>query len=361
MIAHGNADAPRGYFRFLDEVKERIRKARLRAAMSANGELIGLYWQIGKSIVERQRKAGWGKSIVERLSRDLRLEFPGCTGFSAQNIWKMRAFFIAWTDEVSNLSQPVRELDGRNLPSVVSEIPWGHNTELIFKLKEPSERLWYARKAIEHGWSRAVLVHQIESGLYERHGKAVTNFSRALPPARSDMAGQALKDPYVFDFLAMTDEKLERDLERGLVENVRRFLLELGVGFAFVGSQYHIEVEGEDFYIDLLFYHLALRCFVIIDLKTGAFKPEDAGKMGFYLSAVDDRLRRAGDNESIGIVLCKSRKRLIAEYALRNIIAPIGVSEYRLTREVPAELQKSLPTVEEMERRLKDGKRWMTK
>jgi len=321
--------------------------------MSANRELIELYWQIGEGIVERQRTVGWGKSVVERLSCDLRSEFPDSTGFSVQNIWKMRAFYLGWTEEVANLSQAVRELDGRTLPPTVGRLPWGHNTELILRLKDPSERIWYARKALEHGWSRAVLVHQIELGLYERQGKAVTNFGRALPPTGSDLAEQALKDPYVFDFLAMADDRFERDLERGLVENVRKFLLELGVGFAFVGSQYHLEVEGEDFYIDLLFYHLALRCFVVIDLKTGQFRPEDAGKMGFYLAAVDDRLRRPGDNPSIGIVLCKRRKRLIAEYALRNILAPVGVSEYRLTRDVPADLQESLPDVDEMERRLK--------
>jgi len=352
-LRHG--DAPPGYRQFLEDVKERIRTARYKAAMSANKELIGLYWQIGKGIVERQTTDGWGRSVVERLSRDLQSEFPGNVGLSPQNIWHMRSFYLAWAGNARFLPQAAGELDGRGIPQVLLEIPWYHNVVLVEKVKDPEERVWYARHAHEHGWSRAVLVHQIASGLYERQGKAVTNFERALPPARSDPAGQALKDPYVFDFLAMTDEKLERDLERGLVENVRKFLMELGVGFAFVGSQYHLEVEGEDFYIDLLFYHLALRCFVIIDLKTGPFRPEDAGKMGFYLAAVDDRLRRAGDNESIGIVLCKGKKHLIAEYALRNMTAPIGVSEYRLTRDVPVDLQRGLPSVEEMERRLRDG------
>ncbi len=350
---HG--EAPHGYRQFLDDVKERIRTARYKAAMSANKELIGLYWQIGKGIVERQTTDGWGRSVVERLSRDLRSEFPGNIGLSPQNIWHMRSFYLAWAGNARFLPQAAGELDGQGIPQVLLEIPWYHNVVLVEKVKDPAERAWYARNAHEHGWSRAVLVHQIESGLHERQGRAVTNFKRALPPARSDLAGQVLKDPYVFDFLALTDEKLERDLERGLVENVRKFLMELGVGFAFVGSQYHLEVEGEDFYLDLLFYHLALRCFVIIDLKTGPFRPEDAGKMGFYLAAVDDRLRRVGDNESIGIVLCKGKKRLIAEYALRNMTAPIGVSEYRLTRDVPVDLQRSLPSVEEMERRLRDG------
>jgi len=326
----------------------------VKAVMSANRELIELYWQIGKGIVERQQAEHWGRSVVERLSRDLRSEFPGSTGFSPQNIWYMRSFYLAWAGDGQILQQPAGVLDVQEMPQALLQIPWFHNVILIEKLKEPAKRIWYAQKAIEHGWSRAVLVHQIEIGLYERQGKAVTNFGRALPPTESDLAEHALKDPYVFDFLVMADDKLERDLERGLVENVRKFLLELGVGFAFVGSQYHLEVEGEDFYIDLLFYHLALRCFVVIDLKTGQFRPEDAGKMGFYLAAVDDRLRRPGDNPSIGIVLCKRRKRLIAEYALRNILAPVGVSEYRLTRDVPADLRESLPDADVMERRLKD-------
>ena len=345
--------APPGYFRFLNDLKERIRAARVKAVMSANRELVELYWHIGKGIVGRQRTEGWGRSVVERLSHDFRSEFPGNAGLSPQNIWHMRSFYAAWAGNIPFLPQPAGELDGHGIPLALLEIPWYHNVVLVEQVKGPAERLWYAQKALEQGWSRAMLEHQIECRLYERQGKAVTNFSRALPPSRSDMAGQALKDPYVFDFLAMADDKLERDLERGLTENVRKFLLELGVGFAFVGSQYHLEVEGEDFYIDLLFYHLALKCFVVIDLKTGQFRPEDAGKMGFYLAAVDDRLRRPGDNPSIGIVLCRRKKRLIAEYALRNILAPIGISEYRLTRDVPADLQESLPDVDEMERRLK--------
>jgi predicted nuclease of restriction endonuclease-like (RecB) superfamily len=243
-------------------------------------------------------------------------------------------------------------LDGQSVPRAIAAIPWGHNTELLFKLKDPATRLWYAQKTIEHGWSRAVLVHQIESGLHERQGKAVTNFARTLPPPQSDLAQQTLKDPYLLDFLTLSDEAAERELERSLVEHIRTFLLELGVGFAFVGSQYHLEVEEEDFYIDLLFYHLRLRCFVVIDLKMEAFKPEFAGKMNFYLSAVDDQLRHPDDKPSIGIILCKKRKKLIAEYALRNSISPIGVSEYKLTRAVPAEIRASLPSIKELEREL---------
>jgi predicted nuclease of restriction endonuclease-like (RecB) superfamily len=325
----------------------------VKATLSANQELIELYWHIGKVIVERQRVAGWGRSVVERLSLDLGSEFPDSKGFSVQNIWKMRAFFLAWTREMSNLSQAVRELDGREMPPELGEIPWGQNTELIFRLKNPVERLWYVRKTVEHGWSRAVLVHQIESGLYKREGRAVTNFAKTLPPLQSDLASQVMKDPYVFDIKAVNERLKERELERCLVDDIRRLLLELGVGFAFVGSQYHIEVDGEDFYIVLLFYHLRLRCFVVVDLKTGPFRPEYAGKMNFYLSAVDDMLKNEHDNPTIGMILCKTKKKLIAEYALRNMEAPIGVSGYRFTRRMPDELKESLPGVEDLERGLK--------
>jgi len=251
----------------------------------------------------------------------------------------MRAFAAAYPDEAI-------------VQQVAGQIPWFHNVVLIERIKDRAARLWYARKTVEHGWSRAVLVHQIEGGLYERQGKAVTNFAETLPSPQSDLAQQALKDPYIFDFLSLSDEAAERELERGLLEHIRKFLLELGVGFAFVGSQCRIQVEGEDFYIDLLFYHLRLRCFVVIDLKMEPFKPEFAGKMNFYLSAVDVQFRHPGDNPSIGIILCKTRKQLIAEYALRNMKAPIGVSEYRLTRAIPADLKSSLPTIKELEKEL---------
>jgi len=353
---------PPGYFQFLEELKERIRTARLRATLSANRELIGLYWRIGKGIVERQLAAGWGKSVVEQLSRDLRTEFPECTGFSPQNIWFMRSFFLAWREDLQKLLQPVRVLNrGKKAhrtiaedepPDVVLALPWGHNIHLMTRLSDPVQRLWYARKAVEHGWSRAVLDHQIELGLFERQGKALTNFGRTLPPPQSDLASRLMKDPYVFDVKALNERHTERGLEKCLVDDIRNLLLELGVGFAFVGSQYHLEVEGEDFYIDLLFYHLRLRCFIVIDLKTGPFRPEYVGKMNFYLSAVDDMLRNNHDNPTIGIILCKTKRRLIAEYALRNMEAPIGVSGYRLTREMPSELRKSLPSAEELERRL---------
>lgn len=343
---------PSGYHDFLEDLKNRIRAAQVKAALSVNRELIRLYWDIGRSIIERQRTEGWGKAVVERLASDLQKAFPGIGGFSPQNVWYMRAFYMAWTEEVRKLQQPVGELDAQNLPRAVAEIPWGHNLQLLSKLKTPDLRLWYAKMAVEHGWSRAVLVHQIESGLYERQGKALTNFKRTLPPPQSDLAQETIKDPYTFDFLTLGPKARERDLEQGLLDHLQRFLIELGVGFAFVGRQVHMEVGNEDFYIDLLFYHLRLRCYVVIELKTGAFKPEYAGKMNFYLSAVDDRLRHKDDQPSVGIILCKSKNHLIAEYALRDANKPIGVAAYKLTKALPEKLKGTLPSPEELEEEL---------
>jgi predicted nuclease of restriction endonuclease-like (RecB) superfamily len=345
---------PPGYAELLEDLKNRIRRTQVRAATAASRELIRLYWDIGREIVGRQEREGWGKAIVQRLASDLQDEFPGIAGFSPQNIWYMRAFYLAWTTDAAKLQQPVGELDGQSVPQVVGQIPWGHNLQLLAKLHEPAQRLWYAQKTVEHGWSRAVLVHQIELDLYAREGRAINNFRETLPPVQSDLAQQTLKDPYVFDFLTLADEARERELERGLLEHLRDFMLELGVGFAFVGSQYHLEVEGKDYYIDLLFYHLKLRAFVAIDLKVEEFKPEFAGKMNFYLSAVDDRLRHADDQSSIGIILCKARDKVTVEYALRDTRKPIGVSEYRLTKALPQELKSSFPTIKQLEQELKN-------
>lgn len=343
---------PRGYAELLADLKARIRQTRTRATLAVNRELVGLYWHIGKSIAERQRQKGWGNAIVERLAADLRREFPEAAGFSSRNIWRMRAFYLAYTDEVKKLPQPVAELNGLILPQAVAEIPWGHNAILLEKLSNPLDRLWYAQRTLEHGWSRVVLAHQIESGLHRRQGRAITNFEITLPPPQSDLARQALKDPYIFDFMTLANDAAERELEKGLIEHIRKFLIELGVGFAFVGSQVHLPVEGEDFYLDLLFYHLRLRCFVVIDLKMDAFKPEFAGKMNFYLAAVDNRLRHPQDNPTIGLILCKTRKKLIAEWALRNTSTPIGVSEYRIDSPLPRKFKGHLPTIVELEKEL---------
>jgi predicted nuclease of restriction endonuclease-like (RecB) superfamily len=345
---------PPGYNSFLKDLKERVRQAQLRAALTVNRELLALYWYIGKSIVERQQAEGWGNAVIDRLGADLQKAFPGLNGFSRTNVYRMRSFYLAYRDFQANVPQLVGQFDKNALPPPFADLPWGHNVLLIEKVKDRAERIWYGQKAIEHGWSRSVLDHQIDSGLHRRQGKALTNFERTLPPLQSDLAQQTLKDPYCFDFLTLAEDAHERHLERALLEHIRQFLLELGVGFAFVGSQLHLEVGGEDFYIDLLFYHLKLRAFIVIDLKTKPFEPEFAGKMNFYLSAVDELLRHADDKPSIGIILCKSGNQTIAEYALRDIAKPVGVSSYvtRLIETLPADLKSSLPTVAELEAEL---------
>jgi len=344
-----------GYAAFLSGLKERIRVAQTRAAFAVNHELIALYWHIGKEIVERQRTEGWGTAVLDRLGKDLQTAFPGVSGFSRTNIYRMRAFYLAYRRHAGNVPQPVGQTRSDHVPAPFANLPWGHNALLLERLKHITERIWYAQKAIEHGWSRAVLDHQIDSDLYRRQGKAVTNFTRTLPTPQSELAVQVLKDPYNFDFLALADDAHERELQKGLLAHIRKFLLELGAGFAFVGENVHLEVGGQDFYIDLLFYHLKLRAFLVIDLKVGPFAPEFAGKMNFYLSAVDDLLRHRDDQPSIGIVLCKAGNQTVAEYALRDIAKPVGISSYvtRLVESLPASLQSSLPTVAELEAELR--------
>ena len=357
---------PADYGSLLTGLKARIQSAQLRASLSVNRELITLYWDLGKAIVKAQKERGYGNAVVERLVGDLHRSFPAMKGFSPRNIWRMRAFYLAWTDGIKDggkappgldariLPQLVAELDGANLPQAVAEIPWGHNVWLLEKVKSPLLRLWYARKTVEHGWSRAVLTHQIESGLHQRAGKAVTNFQQTLPASQSDLAQQTIKDPYNFDFLTLDADAQERDLELGLIEHVQKFLLELGVGFALVGRQVHLEIGGQDYYIDLLFYHLRLRCYVVIDLKMEAFQPEFAGKMNFYLSAVDDRMKHADDQPSIGLLLCRERNQVTVEYALRDFRKPIGVAQWqtKLVESLPKKLKGNLPTVEQIEAEL---------
>lgn len=330
---------PKGYKAFLRDLKGRIRKAQLRASLSVNRELVLLYWNIGKDILERQRALGWGAKVIERLASDLRTAFPEMKGFSSRNLKYMRAFAKAHPDE-----QIVQQ--------AAAQIPWFHNCVLLDKVKDPTERLWYAQADIQYGWSRSVLVHQIETDLYHRQGKALTNFDRTLPAPQSDMTREVLKDPYTFDFLSIGPEARERDLERGLIEHIRDFLLELGTGFAFVGSQYPLEVGRQDFFLDLLFYHLRLRCHVVVDLKVREFQPEFVGKMNFYLSAVDDLLRHTDDQPSVGIILCKTRNEVIVEYALRDTSKPMGVATYQLTKALPDHLKRNLPAIEELEAEL---------
>ena len=370
------AISPTGYADFLAQVKARVRAAQIKAALSANRELILLYWDIGRAILRAQTERGWGAKVVPRLAADLRREFPEMKGFSLRNLKYMRAFAEAWLDRqfvqqpVAQLSagigsQPLTESSAEIVqqavaqpsvapPELVASLPWGHNVVLLEQIEDRHTRLWYTRATLEHGWSRAVLTHQIETQLHRRKGSAITNFTATLPAPQSDLAHQTLKDPYVFDFLTMDADARERDLELGLLNHIQKFLVELGVGFAFVGRQYPLKVSGEEFFLDLLFYHLGLRCFVVVDLKMEGFKPEFAGKMNFYLSAVDDHLRHNDDQPSIGLLLCKERDRLIVEYALRDVKKPIGVAEWRtrLVESLPKKLQSSLPTVKQIEAEL---------
>jgi predicted nuclease of restriction endonuclease-like (RecB) superfamily len=325
----------KGYDEFLRDLKERIRTAQIKAALAVNRELVLLYWQIGCQILARQKSEGWGAKVVEQLAKDLKSEFPDMTGLSRTNLLYMRAFAEAYPDE-SIVHQPG------------GQIPWKHNCVILDKVKDPEQRLWYIQQTIANGWSRNVLVLQIESRLFDRQGSAITNFEQALPKPQSDLAQQLLKDPYNFEFLTISQNAQELELERGLVTHIRDFLLELGMGFSFVGSQYPLEVDGTEYRIDLLFYHLQLRCFVVIDLKMGAFQPEFSGKMNFYVAVVDDLLRHATDNPTIGLILCKSKSRTTAEYALRNIQTPIGVSTHKL----PQPLQENLPSIEQLEMEL---------
>jgi len=329
---------PLDYAHLLADIKERVRSARVRAGFAVNRELVMVYWHIGRRILAAQRREGWGARVVERLATDLGRAFPDMRGFSARNLKYMRAFAEAWPDEAI-------------VQQLAAQIPWFHNCVLMDQVGEQAQREWYVRATIEHGWSRNVLVHQIESDLYGRKGKALSNFDRLLPAPQSELAGQVLKDPYNLDFLGLGEDVAERELERSLLEHLERFLLELGVGFAFVGRQYHMEVGGQDFYIDLLFYHVQLHRYVVIELKTEEFKPEFAGKMGFYLAAVDDHLRKTPDEPSVGIILCKSRNRVIVEYALRHADKPMGVATYKLA---PQEMRRALPTPGALRTALKD-------
>ncbi|MCX7088229.1 MAG: PDDEXK nuclease domain-containing protein [Methylococcales bacterium] len=330
---------PTDYAAWLAELKTRIHTAQQRASLSVNRELVLLYWQIGQDILARQNREGWGTKVIERLAQDLRNAFPDMKGFSRANLMYMRAFAEAWP-ELAIVQQ------------AVGQLPWGHNLVLLSKLKTTDQRLAYAQRAIEHGWSRNVLAIHIERRLLEREGQAVTNFAVQFPRPHSDLAQESLRDPYLFDFLGIGNEAGERAVEEAIIKHITQFLIELGAGFAYVGRQVHLEVGGDDFFMDLLFYHLKLRCYVVVELKAGAFKPEHAGQLSFYLSAVDTQMKAEQDNPTIGLLLCKSKNKVVAEYALRDSNKPIGVAEYQLIESLPAELQTSLPSIEAIEQAL---------
>ena len=341
-----NLSLPSGFHDLLKQVKTRIQEAQVRAVLATNAELIRLYWDVGHLLDARQSQEGWGASVIPRLSRDLQNELPEVKGFSERNIDRMVAFFRAYPNPSDFSPQAVAKLatpekvpqpvakSGPGSDSLLWSIPWGHHALLMEKVKNLGQRLWYMEQTLANGWSRDVLSVMIKSDAHQRQGQAITNFERLLPAPQSDLVQQTLKDPYIFDFLTLQEPFHERELETSLLHQLERFLLELGQGFAFVGRQVHLDLGSDDFYIDLLFYHLKLRSFVVIDLKKGKFKPEYAGKMNFYLSVVDDKLRHKADEPSIGLILCQDRNQIVAEYALRGVDTPIGISEYDLTRSV---------------------------
>lgn len=364
------------YGNLLSEIKTRIRHAQVKATLSANAEMIAMYWDVGRMIYERQQHEGWGTGVIPRLAKDIRNELPKVKGFSERNIGYMIRFAREYGDPVilqqavAKLQQPENK-DVLKVPQavgqlpvnehsvivqrLVAQIPWGHNILLMERVKDLSGRFWYMEQTIQNGWSRDTLGLMIKSSAHLRQGKAVSNFSLTLPDPQSDLARQSLKDPYIFDFLTLTEPFNEREMETELIKHLEKFLLELGAGFSFVGRQYQLTISDKDFYIDLLFYHLKLRCFIVIELKKGDFKPEYAGKMNFYCSAVDDLLKHQTDQLTIGLILCQTKDRILAEYALRDVHKPIGISGYELTRSLPDNLKSSLPSIEEIEAELSGG------
>lgn len=352
------------YREWLNEIKSKIKQSQIKAALKVNSELMDLYWELGKDITEKQKALGWGNSVVKKLSKDLTIEFDN-KGFSSRNLFYIQKWYLFYTaQKVPQLvallknNQKLQDLVSKNKKSIIQElvklIPWGHNREIITKCKNINEAIFYVVETIQNNWSRTILIHQIESKLYERQGKSITNFELTLPKSQSDLAIETLKNPYNFDFLTLGKQAHEKDLEDALVQHITNFLLELGAGFAYVGRQYHLKVGQNDYYLDLLFYHLKLRCYIVIELKVVPFEPEFAGKLNFYLSAMDDLVKTEHDSPTIGILLCKGKDKVIAEYALRDINKPMGISEYKLNESIPEDLKGSLPTIEELERELKD-------
>jgi predicted nuclease of restriction endonuclease-like (RecB) superfamily len=332
---------PGDYAEILREIKQRIQQERLQVVLAANSAMVLLYWDIGRRILDRQERAGWGAKVIDRLASDLREAYPEMKGLSPRNLKYMRAFAAAWPDRAI-------------VQQLAAQIPWFHNCVLLDRVADPGQREWYIRRTMDFGWSRNILALQIESRAHERQGKALTNFQGTLPPADSDLAAQVFKDPYLFDFLGTADPRREREVEQALVDHIQHFLLELGTGFAFVGRQVPLEVGDQEFYVDLLFYHLKLRCFVVVELKAVPFDPAFVGQLNLYLSAVDDLLRHPGDKPTIGLLLCREKNRVVVEYALRHLNRPIGVAEWETTlvQNLPRELKGSLPTVEEIEAEL---------
>lgn len=326
------------YLSVIENIKAKIGNAQFKAAVSVNRELVMLYYNIGLIINDNK---SWGNKFIENLARDIKIALPNSTGYSVRNLKYMAKFAEEYPDS-------------KFVQTLSAQIPWSHNCLIMDKIKDTDTRIWYINKTIENGWSHSVLTHQIESGLYERQAIAekISNFENRLPTPQSELAIQTMKDPYIFDFIPFKEDMVERDIENALVKEITALLLELGTGFAFLGNQYRLNVGGDDFYIDLLFYNINLRSYVVIELKTGDFKPEYAGQLNFYLSAVDGILKKETDNPSIGLLLCKSKNNLVAEYSLKDMSKPIGISEYKITNSLPEELGKQLPSVEDIQKRI---------
>jgi Uncharacterized conserved protein len=334
---------PTDYRHWVGQLKTRFRQVQIKAAVAVNAELLQFYWELGADIHARQATQAWGSGFLEKLSQDLMQAFPEVKGFSKRNLEQIRRWHTFWSQESAIAKQPASQLFG---------IPWWHNVVIMTKCRSHTEALYYVQQTQAHGWSRSVLTHQIESGLWQRDGKALTNFAQTLPAPQSDLAAQVLKDPYVFDFLSLTPEHTERELERALIDHITQFLLELGAGFAYLGRQLPLQVGEREFFLDLLFYHARLHCYVVVELKTVDFEPEFAGKLNFYLKAVDEQLRSEGDAPTIGLLLCKSKDRLVAEYALSDIQKPLGLATYTLSHTLPEALRDKLPSIEALEAEL---------
>ena len=348
LLVHTN---DKEYKKFLVELKEKVKNSQLKAAIKVNYELLNLYWELGKKITEKQKEYSWGDSFISNLSNDLKKEFPDMKGFSVQNLKNIRYWYLFYAEYLIGL-QPVSQL--KKIENKIKSIPWGHNQRIMYKCKSVREAIFYVEKTIENGWSRTILEHQIDSKLYERLGSAISNFDSRLPKVQSELAKQTIKDPYNFDFLTLRDKYDERELEDALVKQITSFLLELGTGFSYIGRQVHLKVGDSDFYIDLLFYHVKLHCYVVVELKTEKFKPDFAGQLNFYVTAVNRDLKSQEDNQTIGILICKDKDNVVAEYSLANISQPIGISKYEISKLLEEEYKSSLPSIEEIEQSIKD-------
>lgn len=331
------------YKNWLESIKNKIKAAQLKAAVSVSSQMLEMYWQLAEEIVAKQKNANWGQAVLEQLSIDLKLSFPNISGFSRRNLYAIRQWYLFYSTQ------------HEFVPQAVAQIPWGHNRLIISKVKNIEEAIFYCKATLENGWNRDHLALAIKNKYFETKGKSISNFKNTLPEAQSELAQETLKNPFNFDFLGLENDALEREIENAMLEHITKFLIELGKGFAFVGRQYQLIVSENEYYIDLLFYHLQLRCFVVVELKAGKFKPEYAGKLNFYLSAVDSQLKHPSDNASIGLILCKDKDKIEAEYALRDIQKPIGISEYLLTQNLPENFKSQLPTVEQLENQLNDN------